>query len=103
MGFAAVPLDTEPVLAHCREMGAARDEGHIRTGLGERSAVGPANAAGADHRDAHPILLNQAGWELGGPIFPGGKHRLFARWLWIIGFLAVRWRLFQHLSDPTFH
>ena len=67
MGLAAVPLDTEPVLAHCREMGAARDEGHVRASLGERGAIGSANTAGADHSDAHPILLIQAGWGLGGP------------------------------------
>src|ERR1700682_5847751 len=73
MGLAAVPLDTEPVLAHCREMGAARDEDHVRPGLGERGAIGSANAAGADHRDPHPILLNRAGWGRGGPILPDGS------------------------------
>jgi hypothetical protein len=54
VGFAAIPFDAKSVLAHRREMRAARDKGHIRPGLGERSAVGPADAAGADHRDAHP-------------------------------------------------
>jgi hypothetical protein len=68
MGLAAIPLDTQPVLANRREMRAARDEGHIRPGAGERGAIGSADAAGADHGDAHPILLIQAGSKLGDPI-----------------------------------
>ena len=31
-----------PILPHCREMGAARDEGHVCPDLGERGAIGPA-------------------------------------------------------------
>src|SRR5262249_44543323 len=56
MGLAAVPLDTQPILLDRREMGAARDKGHIRPGLGEGGAIGTADAAGADHRNAHTIL-----------------------------------------------
>src|SRR5215472_1908115 len=52
-GLAAIPFDPQPVLAHRREMCAARNEGHIRPGLGERGAIGPADTAG----DAHPLLL----------------------------------------------
>ena len=32
----------KPILPHCREMGAARDEGHVCPDLGERGAIGPA-------------------------------------------------------------
>src|SRR5262249_58046989 len=56
-GLAAIPFDAQPVLAHRREMCAARNEGHIRPGLGERGAIAPADTAGADHGDAHPLLL----------------------------------------------
>jgi hypothetical protein len=50
-------------------MGAARNEDHIRPGLGERGTIGSADAAGADHGDAHPILPIQAASKLGDPIF----------------------------------
>src|SRR5437016_6850350 len=56
VGLAAIPLDAQTVLANCRKMGAARNKGDVRPGLGERGAIGPADAAGADHGDAHPIL-----------------------------------------------
>ena len=52
--FAAVPFDAKSILAHRREMGAARYEGHVRPGFCERSSIGPADTAGADHGDAHP-------------------------------------------------
>ncbi len=58
MGLAAIALDLETVLANCCEMGAARNEDHIRPGPGERGAIGPTDAAGADHGDAHPFLLS---------------------------------------------
>jgi hypothetical protein len=64
MCFAAVPLDTQPVLAYRREMGAASEEDHVRPGLGERGTIGSADAAGADHGDAHANLLIRAGSEL---------------------------------------
>src|SRR5215467_15289089 len=56
MGFAAVSLDAESIFADRREMGAAGNESHIRSGLGERSSIRPADAPGSDHRDAHPLL-----------------------------------------------
>ena len=56
MGLAAVALDPQTVLANCREMGAARDKGHVRPISGERGAIGPADTAGADHGEAHEIL-----------------------------------------------
>src|ERR1700726_1293569 len=68
MGLATIALDAQPVLANRREMGAARNEDHICPGPGERGALGSADAAGADHGDAHPILLIQAGSKLGNPI-----------------------------------
>src|SRR6266542_3857926 len=58
MRLTAISLDTQSVLTKRREMGAARNKGHVRSGLGERGAKGSADAAGADHNDAHPILLN---------------------------------------------
>ena len=35
VGCAAIPLDAQPVFTDRREMRAARDEGHIRSGLRE--------------------------------------------------------------------
>src|SRR5439155_3704138 len=61
MGRAAVALYPQPVLADRREMRAARDKGDIRSGCRERGAVGPTDAARADHRDAHPVLLFSVG------------------------------------------
>ena len=54
--LAAVALDPETVRLHRREMRAARDKGDVRPGLGQRGAVGPADPAGADDRDAHLLL-----------------------------------------------
>ncbi len=62
MGFAAVSFDAQPVLTHRREMRTARDENDIRPGFGERSAVRAADAAGADDRDTHALLLIRRGW-----------------------------------------
>ena len=53
MRLAAIAFDPEAVLADRREMRAARDEGDVRTGLGERRAVDSADPAGPDNRDAH--------------------------------------------------
>jgi len=36
-------------------MGAAGNEGYIRAGSGKQGAVGPDDAAGTDHGDAHLI------------------------------------------------
>jgi hypothetical protein len=56
MGLAAVTLDPQAVLADCCQMGATCYKGYIRPDLGKRGAIGPANAAGANYRDAqsHP-------------------------------------------------
>ncbi len=53
LGFAAVAFDPQAMLAHRREMRAARDKGDLRPRLGERGAVGAADPAGADNRDPH--------------------------------------------------
>jgi hypothetical protein len=42
--------------AHGGEVRAARQEGHVRPDLGQRRAEGPADAAGADHCDAHGVV-----------------------------------------------
>jgi hypothetical protein len=49
-------LLTDLVLANCREMGAARSEDQIRPRPGERGSIRSADAASADHSDAHPFL-----------------------------------------------
>src|SRR5262245_13751619 len=40
---------------HCREMGAARQEGHLGPGLGQRRSERATNSAGTDHRDPHRV------------------------------------------------
>ena len=63
MGLAAIPLDAQPILTDRRKMGAACDKRDVRPGRRERRAIGSADAARPDHRDAHGPLLCQAEWE----------------------------------------
>ena len=53
MRFAAAAHDFEAAAFHCRQMRAARDEGHVRSRLGKGRAKSTADAARAHHRDLH--------------------------------------------------
>jgi hypothetical protein len=48
-------------------MRAARNEGDIRAGLCQRSAKSASDAAGADHRNPHQLLLMM--------VIPRARHR----------------------------
>src|SRR5690348_789549 len=96
--FAAIPLDTQAVLTHRREVGAARDKGHIRPGLVQRGAIGPANAAGADHRDAH---ISTSKLHCPSPPFRGEREGPDPKgWEGGVGDAAVRSTRVPHLT-PT--
>ncbi len=62
--------------AHRRQVGAARDEGHIGPGLRQRRPVRSADAAGADYRDPHGVIpcpgLRRE--RLGPPTQPSGHY-----------------------------
>jgi hypothetical protein len=46
----------EPALAHRRQMGAARHEGHIAAGLGQGRPESTTNTAGTNHCDPHSAI-----------------------------------------------
>jgi len=58
MNVAARAEHLEPALTHCRQMRAARKEGHVAAALGQRRSERPTDPARADHRNPHwPIPL----------------------------------------------
>ena len=55
VGLAAAALDFQSLALHGGKMGAARDKGDIRAGLGQCRAKTPSDAAGADNRNTHSV------------------------------------------------